>query len=187
MRLNLNRCHIGHYNYSYYHFNNNDSVFDLISNYYSSDDYISNFNIVFEHNNDRRQFEQCLSITVNGPQCDSTINAGDVNDPCVTVTVCTPNTSACQTVNSILLDTGSYGLRIFKQKLNNVSFAEVAAGSGSLAECAQFGDGSTLWGPVQTAGVVLGNEPVVQVPISGNRLNVRHYPPHVRNAIYYSI
>jgi hypothetical protein len=62
----------------------------------------------------------------------------------------------------VLLDTGSYGLRIFKQALN-VPLQQAPAGSGSLAECLQFLDGSSLWGPVQTASVILGNEPAVQM------------------------
>src|SRR5208283_2623201 len=106
-----------------------------------------------------------LTVTVNGSLCDPTINVGYLNEPCVSVTVCSPGTSTCQTVNGILLDTGSYGLRIFKQKLTNVSLTQVAAGSGSLAECAHFADGSSLWGPVQTASLILGNEPPVQVPV----------------------
>ena len=67
-------------------------------------------------------------------------------------------------IDDILLDTGSYGLRIFKQVLN-VSLVQEIGGSGSLAECVQFGDGSSDWGPVQTASIILGNEPAVQVPI----------------------
>ncbi len=106
-----------------------------------------------------------LAVTVNGSQCNSSINAGYTNDPCVTVTVCTPGTSNCVTVNSILLDTGSYGLRIFKQALGGVSLTQVASGSGSLATCALFGGGTSDWGPVQMASVILGNEPAVQVPI----------------------
>ena len=102
-----------------------------------------------------------LSITVNGSLCSAN---SYVNKPCVSVTICTPGTSTCQTIDDILLDTGSYGLRIFKQALN-VSLAQVTAGSGSLAECVQYGDGSSEWGPVQMAGVVLGTEPAVQVPI----------------------
>jgi hypothetical protein len=81
------------------------------------------------------------------------------------VTVCTPGTTTCQTINDILLDTGSYGLRIFKQVLTSVSLTPVSSGSGSLAECVQFADNSADWGPVQTADVILGNEPAVQVPI----------------------
>lgn len=106
-----------------------------------------------------------LSITVNGSLCSSSFNATYPNKPCVSVTVCTPgSTSACQTVSDILLDTGSYGLRIFKQALT-VPLNQVTVGSGSLAECVQFVDGSADWGPVQTADVVLGGEPAVTVPI----------------------
>jgi len=103
-----------------------------------------------------------LPITVNGSLCSSN---SYLNKPCVSVTVCTPGTATCQTINDILLDTGSYGLRIFKQVLTNVSLTQVPSGSGSLAECVQFADGSADWGPVQTADVILGNEPAVRVSI----------------------
>ena len=102
-----------------------------------------------------------LLVTVNGSLCS---NNSFLNKACVSVTVCTPGTATCQTINDIVLDTGSFGLRIFKQALN-VPLAQVSSGSGSLAECIQFADGSSDWGPVQTASVILGNEPAVQVPI----------------------
>jgi hypothetical protein len=102
-----------------------------------------------------------LSITVNGSLCSSNSYP---NKPCVSVTICTPGTSTCQTINDILLDTGSSGLRIFKTALS-VSLTQVASGSGSLAECIQYADGTSDWGPVQTAGIILGNEPAVEVPI----------------------
>lgn len=102
-----------------------------------------------------------LPITVNGSLCSS---GSYINKPCVSVTVCTPGTSACQVVTDLLLDTGSTGLRIFKQALS-VSLPQVTVASGSLAECVQFGDGSSDWGPVQMASIILGNEPAVQVPI----------------------
>ncbi len=102
-----------------------------------------------------------IPITVNGSLCSAD---SYLNKPCVSVTVCTPGTSACQTINDILLDTGSYGLRIFRQALT-VSLPQLTGAGGSIAECVQFGDGSSMWGPVQTAGVILGNEPPVQVSI----------------------
>jgi hypothetical protein len=102
-----------------------------------------------------------LDITVNGSLCSDNSYP---NKPCVSVTVCTPGTTTCQTINDILLDTGSYGLRIFKQTLN-VPLRQVIGSSGPVAECVQFGDGSSEWGSVQTASVILGNEPSVQVPI----------------------
>lgn len=48
-----------------------------------------------------------LPITVNGSECDPTTSANYPDKPCVSVTVCDPVTGNCQTVNDILLDTGS--------------------------------------------------------------------------------
>jgi hypothetical protein len=100
-----------------------------------------------------------IPITVNGALCSDNSYP---NKPCVSVMVCdpTPGTSSCQTVTDILLDTGSYGLRIFKEALTVLPPI-----TGNLAECIQFGDGTSVWGPVQTASVILGEEPAVQVPI----------------------
>src|ERR1039457_4776075 len=98
-----------------------------------------------------------LAITVNDPSYP--------NKPTVSVTVCTPGTSNCQTINNILLDTGSYGLRIFKQTPLNISLPQATAGSGTLAECIAYMDGSGDWGPVQNADVVLGGETASNVPI----------------------
>jgi hypothetical protein len=102
-----------------------------------------------------------IPITVNGSLCSAN---SYLNKPCVSVTVCTPGTSTCQTISDILLDTGSYGLRIFKQALT-VALPQLTGAFGEIAECVQFGDGSSLWGPVQTASVILANEPAVQVSI----------------------
>jgi len=98
-----------------------------------------------------------LAITVNDPTYP--------NKPTVSVTVCTPGTSNCQTINNILLDTGSYGLRIFKQIPLNISLPQAAVASGTIAECITYIDGSGEWGPVQTADVVLGGETASNVPI----------------------
>jgi len=107
-----------------------------------------------------------LPVTVNGSLCSPLTSSAYPNKPCVSITVCTSgSTTACNTINDILLDTASFGLRIFKQALT-VPLTQVnASDGGSLAECAQFGDGSSEWGPVQWAGVVMGNEPPVLVPI----------------------
>src|SRR5450631_2500164 len=101
-----------------------------------------------------------LAITVNDPTFPVY-----PNKPTVSVTVCTPGTSSCQTINNILLDTGSYGLRIFRQTPLNISLAQVSVASGPLAECIAFIDGSGEWGPVQTADVILGGETAQNVPI----------------------
>jgi len=106
-----------------------------------------------------------MKVSVNGALCNSSTSAGYVNKPCVQVTVCAPGTSQCRTVSDILLDTGSYGLRIFKQALGTLPLQQVQAGSGSLATCVRFADNTSDWGPVQVADVVLAGEPAVRVPI----------------------
>jgi len=107
-----------------------------------------------------------LPVTVNGSLCSPLTSSSYLNKPCVSVTVCTPgSTTACTTINDILLDTASFGLRIFKQALT-VPLTQVnASDGGSLAECAQFGDGSSEWGSVNLADIVLGNERALGVPI----------------------
>ncbi|GAM09295.1 hypothetical protein OR1_01570 [Geobacter sp. OR-1] len=126
--------------------------------------------------------QNILTVTVNGSLCSASTSGSYVNKPCVSVTVCSPGSSACQTVNDILLDTGSYGLRIFESALPSVSLTPVASGSGSLAECVQFGDGSSLWGPVRMADVVLGGEPRVQVPIQVINASFGSVPASCYNA-----
>jgi hypothetical protein len=69
----------------------------------------------------------------------------------------------------VLLDTGSYGLRIFSSVLAAAPVPlvldQVTSGSLPVAECVQYGDGSKQWGPVKKARVTLGNEPAVTVPV----------------------
>jgi hypothetical protein len=113
-----------------------------------------------------------LPLTVNGSTCAANSYQ---NKPCVSVTICKAGSSGatdCQTITDVLLDTGSYGFRVFKQAVTNsalladLNAANVAApGGGNLMECAQYGDGSAQWGPVVNADVVLGGEPAVTVPI----------------------
>jgi hypothetical protein len=106
--------------------------------------------------------DNVLPVTVNGSLCTNSY----LNKPCVSVTVCTPgNPASCQPINDILLDTGSFGLRIFNQVLTVAAPIQITSGSGSLAECVQFGDGSALWGRVKKADIILGSEPAVQIPI----------------------
>lgn len=104
-----------------------------------------------------------IPISVNG----SSLNqAWGINAATVSVKVCTPGTSTCQTIDNILLDTGSTGLRIFKQALTTVPLSQLTTSSGgSLANCVQYDDNTADWGPVQMAGIILGNEPAVQTPI----------------------
>ncbi len=102
-----------------------------------------------------------MPVTVNGSLCSANSYP---NKPCVSVTICSPGTATCQTIDDILLDTGSTGLRLFKQVIT-VPLTQTSVGGSQLATCVQFADGSADWGPVKLADVVLGGEPAVTVPI----------------------
>jgi hypothetical protein len=91
------------------------------------------------------------------------------NFPCTSVTVCPVGSSAgCQTISDILVDTGSFGLRIFAAALNpNVckTFSPLTDSSGNaLGECAMFGS-LNLWGSIMLANVQLGGEVPVKTSI----------------------
>jgi hypothetical protein len=93
---------------------------------------------------------------------------GNVNIPTVSVTVCVPgSTTNCVTVNNVLLDTGSFGLRIVNSALgsltNSLQVQQATAG-GNLAECTHFADGFT-WGTTRIATVRISGEVANSIPI----------------------
>lgn len=82
-----------------------------------------------------------------------------------TVTVCAPGTSDCTTVDNVLVDTGSYGLRLLSSALNGLPLPLTKAPDGSpLGECTAYVS-SFNWGPVATADVKLGGETAADIPI----------------------
>lgn len=88
-----------------------------------------------------------------------------INELCASVTICQPGTSNCQTVSDVLVDIGSTGLRVFGSRLSIPLTQTMDAQGRALGECTFFADGSTTWGSVQIADVVLGGAPPVRVPI----------------------
>jgi Protein of unknown function (DUF3443) len=96
------------------------------------------------------------------------VNAGPTNQAVdtafVSVTVCTPGTSTCQTIPNIAVDTGSMGLRVLKSALT-VSLPQAKATTGNpLVECAQFLSFFT-WGPVASADIKMAGEVASSAPI----------------------
>lgn len=84
------------------------------------------------------------------------------NTPYVTVKVCAPNNaSLCDTIQNVLVDTGSVGLRVLASALPNTlsSLTPVTdtASGNPLNECGLFASGYT-WGTVRQGGVTLGSE-----------------------------
>ena len=83
---------------------------------------------------------------------------GQFNAPFVSVTVCRPGTSVCQTIDHVLLDTGSYGLRLITSLDSALALPAVTSNAGAaVGECGQFVSGYT-WGAVVQADVKLGGE-----------------------------
>jgi hypothetical protein len=76
-----------------------------------------------------------------------------------TVTICVPGTQTCTSVDHILVDTGSTGLRIISSALpaNFTLPQRVDANNNPLAECIQFVDGYS-WGALQTADLHISGE-----------------------------
>ena len=98
---------------------------------------------------------------------------GVTNVPYVTVRVCNPgSTSACVTVDHVLLDTGSYGLRVLKSALPGLTLPPVAmaantatgTAAGNVAECYPFVI-SAVWGPLVTADVQIGGEQALNIAV----------------------
>lgn len=108
------------------------------------------------------------SVTVVAPppsnQVAVSVDAGPagagnrVNLPYVSVTVCRPGSTVCATIDHVLVDTGSYGLRLLAPAAAALALPPVLAPSGAAAgECGQFVSGYT-WGSVVQADVRLGGE-----------------------------
>ncbi|HEY0418275.1 MAG TPA: DUF3443 family protein, partial [Acetobacteraceae bacterium] len=97
---------------------------------------------------------------------DAGTDGRSVNSPYVTVTVCQPGTANCQSIDHVLLDTGSFGLRLAASAMGSLTLPQVAApgGSNALAECAGFVSGFS-WGAVRRADVQLAGERAANVPV----------------------
>ena len=91
-----------------------------------------------------------------------------VNEAFVTVTVCVPGTTTCQTIDHVQVDTGSSGLRL----LSSASGGELAltlpnepdSSGNPLLECALFGSGYA-WGNVAQADITVAGEIASSAPV----------------------
>jgi hypothetical protein len=102
-----------------------------------------------------------LTMTVDrGP------DSAAFNSPFVNVTVCRPGTAICQTVDHVLVDTGSFGLRLAAGALDpGLLLPAVASATGTpVAECAHFASGYA-WGSVRRADIKLAGETAANLPL----------------------
>ena len=92
-----------------------------------------------------------LALTVDrGP------DGNGVNRLYTTVTICKPGSQTqCQTIDHVLVDTGSVGLRLLASAVPaSLQLSPLKNTSGNnLLACANFLDGSFAWGPMAVADV----------------------------------
>jgi hypothetical protein len=116
-----------------------------------------------------------LDVTVDqGPTALTSSGTATANVAYATITVCSPgSTTACQTVDHLLVDTGSTGLRFLHEALSpSVALQPVidSASGRALSECMLFADGWS-WGSVVTADVTIAGR-----TISGLVVNIMGDP-----------
>jgi hypothetical protein len=104
-----------------------------------------------------------------------------VNGAFTSVTLCNQNsTTTCQTVDGILVDTGSYGLRILQSAIPLLKLPAFTDPLGNTLEnCVALPDGSFLWGPVTTADMYISGEaastltgPTAQIQLISSTLSI---------------
>ncbi|NDP37653.1 MAG: DUF3443 domain-containing protein [Rhodoferax sp.] len=102
-----------------------------------------------------------------------TVDAGpsgtgyNVNRLYTTVKVCSPDSTQCKTIEHVLVDTGSFGVRLLASAMDpTLNLKQSTGANGSpLLNCAKFVDDSFAWGPVVKADVVMGGMTAASVPI----------------------
>jgi hypothetical protein len=106
-------------------------------------------------------------IVVNAGVTSAQHNPPDyLNGVFTTVTICVPGTTNCTSINNVLVDTGSYGLRIVASAIpSGIALPQQHDSSGNLvAECNQFQDGFT-WGSIRNADIQLSGEKASNIPM----------------------
>jgi len=94
-----------------------------------------------------------------------------INGVFVTLKVCIPGSTAadqCQTIDHVLVDTGSVGLRLLPNGANEggelaLSLPGISASSGMLAECMPFMSSAT-WGMIGEADLYIAGEVAKNLP-----------------------
>ncbi len=94
------------------------------------------------------------------------------------VTICNPGTTTCQTIDGILVDTGSFGLRILSSAITLTGLQALTSGNSTLYNCINFADGSFLWGTAAVADVEMAGEKATSetVQVIADPLRNLHHP-----------
>jgi len=113
--------------------------------------------------------QNVLNIVVDAGPANTGYN---VNRLYTTVTVCLPGSiTQCQTIDHVLVDTGSTGLRLLSSalapglNLNRISSNSNSNSGPPLLGCMPFIDQSFAWGPIATADITLGGKTAASTPV----------------------
>jgi hypothetical protein len=82
-----------------------------------------------------------------------------------TVTICVPGTSTCQSIDHVLVDTGSTGLRLVSSLVTLTLPYTKDANKNLIGNCVQYADSTYQWGPIVAADIQLAGEVASAVPI----------------------
>ena len=87
------------------------------------------------------------------------LNYNNANVAYTTITLCSHgSTTNCTTIDHVMVDTGSVGLRILSSAVPAGILSQMpnVNSSNPIAACVQFGDNSFFWGSVRVADVRMG-------------------------------
>jgi hypothetical protein len=88
-----------------------------------------------------------------------------VNGLFTSVTICVPGTSTCQTIDDVLVDSGSDGLRLLSSVVTLPLAPSTDIAGNVLANCATFADNTYAWGTMSNVSVRLAGEQAASVPM----------------------
>jgi hypothetical protein len=118
-----------------------------------------------------------IALTIDGGPAAA---SGAINHGYVTLKVCAHGSATqCADIDHVLLDTGSWGLRLVGSVLaaNKVALTNESDSSNrTIEECVTFGGGQT-WGPVALADVTLAGEIATDLPIQVMDDTLAYAPP----------
>ena len=82
-----------------------------------------------------------------------------------TVTICVPGTTTCQSIDHVVVDTGSSGLRLVSSQIALTLPFAADTNNNVIGNCIQYADTSFQWGPLAKVDVQLAGELASSVPI----------------------
>jgi|HubBroStandDraft_1064217.scaffolds.fasta_scaffold19526_2 hypothetical protein len=108
-------------------------------------------------------------------------NQNNINMPFASITVCQPDGSNCVTIDGLIVDTGSYGIRVMASVLATAGLTlqnttDPNNSSNTIAECIPLLGGYT-WGPLASATIKINGETATNIPINVLNDNGSYTPP----------